>query len=176
MLLYLFALEDTQAAFIGDNPIPAGVQYFPARIPVIPASGVLSDEEASVAREKSLKRKGLLLDDEDVLYAMEPADKPSKLNITKKKDGTITGDLATREQMRLLKKYVFLLLGKLVDDIASGCVEANPYTRGGSHNACLYCPYGAVCHPEYVEGRRDYKAMTAQSFWERVEKEMKQSG
>ena len=98
------------------------------------------------------------------------------MGYSRKKDGTISGDLADRNQMNLLKAYIFALLGKLVDDVASGCVEANPYTRGSSHNACAFCPYSAVCHPNFVEGRRNYKAMTAQRFWEEVGKEMEANG
>ena len=69
--------------------------------------------------------------------------------------------------------YVFSLVGKMVDDISSGCVEPNPYTRGSSHNACAYCPFGTVCNKATVAGRRDYKAMSAQRFWEEIDKEVK---
>ena len=90
--------------------------------------------------------------------------------------GSISGDLADRQQMELLKGYVFALLGKMVDDIASGCVDPNPYTRGSRHNACTYCPYGSICHDSNVPGRRDYAAMNSQRFWEEIEKEMSRSG
>lgn len=176
MLLYLFALEDGGESVLGTNPIPAGVQYFPARAPLVSADGLMTDEEAQAARMKQWKRKGLLLQDEAVLQAMEKEEKPVRLSYSRKKDGTISGDLADWQQMKLLKAYVFVLLGKMVDDIASGCIEPNPYTRGSSHNACAFCPYGAVCHPKQVESRRDYKAMTAQRFWEEIGKEMGSNG
>lgn len=176
MLLYLFALEDGGEPVLGASPVPAGVQYFPARVPLLSADGIMTEEEAATAREKAWKRKGLLLSDTDVLAAMEPREKPLRLNYTRKKDGSLSGDLADRQQFRLLKAYVFTLLGRMVDDIASGCVEPNPYTRGSSHNACAFCPYGPVCHSSEVTGRRNYKMMTAQRFWEEVEKEMKKHG
>lgn len=176
MLLYLFALEERETDFLGKHPVPAGVQYFPARVPILPVDGKADDEAAVEAREKLWKRKGLLLADEAVLQAMEPSEKPKRLSYTKKKDGSISGDLADRQQLRLLKGYIFTLLGKMVDDIASGCIEPNPYTRGGRHNACAFCPYGAICHQATVEGRRDYAAMSAQKFWEEIEKEMSNRG
>ena len=176
MLLYLFALEDRETDFLGENPVPAGVQYFPARVPIVPVDGRADDDATVEAREKLWKRKGLLLADEDVLQAMEPSEKPKRLSYTKKKDGSISGDLADRQQLKLLKGYIFTLLGKMVDDIASGCVEPNPYTRGGRHNACAFCPYGAICRQATVEGRRDYAAMSAQKFWEEIEKEMSSRG
>ena len=64
----------------------------------------------------------------------------------------------------------------MVEDIASGNVEANPYTRGSVHNACTFCPYGAVCHKDTVPGRRNYKSVTAKEFWERVGKELENHG
>ena len=93
-----------------------------------------------------------------------------------RKDGTLVGDLANREQLKLLREYVFQVLAGLVEDIASGNVEPNPYTRGSSHSACDLCPYGTVCHKEQVEGRRNYKTMTAQRFWEEIEKERNRHG
>jgi len=176
MLLYLFALEEQGSKLLGENPVPAGVQYFPARAPVVATDGKADETNATEAREKLWKRKGLLLADEAVLYAMEPSEQVRRLSYSRKKDGTISGDLADRHQMELLKGYVFALLGKIIDDISSGNIEPNPYTRGGRHNACAFCPYGAICHQQTVGGRRDYAAMSAQKFWEEIEKEMKEHG
>ena len=176
MLLYLFALEAAGEQVIGEHPVPAAVQYFPARAPLIPANGQLDEEAANAERSKLWKRKGLLLEDERVLQAMEPCEKPVRLSYTIKKDGSISGDLADRDALGLLKQYIFRLLGKMVDEIASGCVAPNPYTRGDSHNACRYCPYGAVCHVADVEDRRNYKKMPADRFWEEVRKEMSSHG
>ena len=170
MLLYLFALEQGGQNVVGERPIAAGVQYFPARAPMVSADGKLSDEEAELARRKEWKRKGLLLHDDAVLKAMDPQDS-GRLCCTRKKDGTVTGDLADRQQLKMLERHVMKTLSGMVADIASGNVEPNPYTRGTAHNACSYCPYGAVCHQSSVAGRRDYKAMTAERFWEEIEKE-----
>ena len=176
MLLYLFALEENGGKLLGKPPIAAGVQYFPARAPIVSLDGRADEQEAEKERMKLWKRRGLLLADEAVLAAMEPTDKPVRLSYSKKKDGSISGDLADAHQLQLLKGYVFALLGKMVDDIASGCVEPNPYTRGGRHNACAFCPYGSICHDADVPGRRDYAAMSAQKFWEDIEKEMSSRG
>lgn len=176
MLLYLFALQQCGKEVVGENPIPAGVQYFPARLPYSPTDGRLTPEELDKLRMKEMKRKGLLLQDEQVLQAMEPGESPRRLCYAVKKDGSLSGDLADREQLKLLREYMQRILGKMVDDIASGNVEPNPYTRGSSHSACTYCPYGAVCHEAEVEGRRNYKTMNAQRFWEEIGKEMDRNG
>lgn len=176
MLLYLFALEQGGEELLGDHPVPAGVQYFPARVPILSADGNLTDEEAELERQTLWKRKGLILADDDVLRAMEDADSPVRLSCRRKKDGTVTGDIASREQFKMLNRYVFHLLEKMVDEIASGNVTPNPYTRGSSHNACRFCPYGAVCHASSVEDRRNYKMMSSQRFWDEIAKEMNEHG
>ena len=175
MLLYLFALQDSGGALLGDNPIAAGVQYFPARAPYVLVDGKLDIYEIAKAKVKDEKRKGLLLKDKEVLQAMEPGE-PVLLNYKFDKDGDLTGDLADREQLKLLKAYTMKLLGNMVDDIASGNVSPNPYTRGTSHNACTFCPYGNICHSEQVAGRRNYKTMKPERFWEEIRKEMDHHG
>ena len=176
MLLYLFALRDSEDEMLGDRPVPAGVQYFPARVPYLAAEGKLEEEEVQKERKSNWKRRGLLLQDEAVLQAMEPGETPRRMCYTIKKDGTLSGDLADREQLKQLEGYVFRVLARIVEDIASGNVEPNPYTRGTSHDACAYCPYGSICHEETVEGRRNYKAMKSQQFWEEIGREMKGNG
>ena len=176
MLLYMFALRDSGDEMLGRSPVPAGVQYFPARAPYISAEGKLSPEDAEKERRSHWKRRGLLLQDEAVLQAMEPGEVPQRMCYTVRKDGTLSGDLADREQLVLLKQYLFHILDRLVQDIASGNVEPNPYTRGSSHNACAFCPYGSVCHQATVDGRRNYQAMKASKFWEEIGKEVRGHG
>lgn len=176
MLLYLFALEQHGEKFLGEDPLPAGVQYFPARVPLVSTDGRVSDEESSRLKEKNWKRRGLLLAQDAVLSAMGPEETAFRMPFSRKKDGTVSGDVADSKQFELLKCYIFNLLKKMVDDIQSGNIEPNPYTRGSSHNACTFCPYGAVCHSASVENRRNYKAMSAQQFWECVQQEVTQDG
>lgn len=176
MLLYLYALEDGGECVLGSNPIISGVQYFPARVPFVASDGSLSDEEAEAAHSKSFVRKGLILSDEAVLQAMDPSENLTRLCAKRKKDGTITGDIATSHQFVQLKQYIYKLLKQMVDEIALGEVEPNPYTRGSSHNACRFCPYGAICHPATVAERRNYQAMTAERFWNEIERKEQENG
>jgi ATP-dependent helicase/nuclease subunit B len=175
MLLYMFALRESGEEHLGDRPIPVGVQYFPARARFLNTDGRPEEEDAEKKRLKEWRREGLLLQDEEILKAMEPGDEIKRLNYKVKKDGSLDGDLASREQMKLLERYVFRTLGKLVEEIASGDVSPNPYTRG-DHGACTWCPYGSICHKADVAGRRNYKTMSAQRFWDEVGKEMGHGG
>ena len=166
MLLYLFALRNSGYDALGSSPVPAGVQYFPARAPYISQSTRPSEEKTDKARSQQWKRQGLLLEDKAVLEAMEPGEDAKR----------IPTELASREQLSQLRGYIFKVLAAMVEDIASGNVEPDPYTRGDNHNACRFCPYGTICHQQTVEGRRNYKTMKRDRFWEEVEKEMDDHG
>ncbi len=176
MLLYLYALEDGGEAVFGQRPIISGVQYFPARVPFVPADGSMTEQEAEQAHIKEFTRKGLILSDENVLQAMNPTEDLIRLSARRKKDGTVSGDVATSHQFAELKKYIFGLLKDMVNEISAGKIEPNPYTRGSSHNACRYCPYGVICHAAEVPGRRNYQAMTADRFWEELERKEQKHG
>ena len=176
MLLYLFALEEQGHALLGHNAHSAGVQYFSARAPLISVNGSLTPEEAAKEREAAWKRKGLILSDEDVVHAMDHTDGFSRLSCKENKNGEITGDIADRDRFKMLKQYVFAFVGKLVDEVASGVVDPNPYTRGAGNGACTYCPYSSVCNPECVPGRRVFKAISSNQFWEDVERSVKEHG
>ena len=175
MLLYLFALEEGLFAPLGEQPIPAGIQYFPARVPIVSANSKLTEQEAAAEREKLWKRKGLLLKDDRILSAMSDEETVSRMPYSQKKDGELSGDLASRGEFSKLKTYVFRLLERTIEQIASGDIAPNPYTRGGSNNPCTYCPYGAICHQETVQ-RRNFKAITADQFWQQIEKEVSANG
>ncbi len=172
MLLYMFALEKGEDV-LGCDPRPVGVQYFPARVTYISTKSKLEGEELNKKRNAELKRKGILLKDEVVLKAMEP-NGFSRLSVKlvgKNKD-ELTGDIMDRDQMAQLREHVFLTLRGLVNDIASGNIAANPYTRGKDFDACSFCPYKKICHSTCVSGRRNYQAMDAEDFWNYVGRDL----
>ena len=175
MLLYLFALERSGGKIMPGKRISAGVQYFPARADYLPGKHALTAEEAESARMKSWKRSGLLLSDLDSLQAMDATEKLEILPC-KVKDGVVSGDVATHVQMGQLRDYITKWLQGMVNDIASGNIEPNPYTRGNNFDACTYCPYGGVCHKDSVATRRNYETMDEGRFWTEIEREVGKNG
>ena len=171
LLIYLFALRSNGQDLLGPGAVGAGVQYFPARVPYLSADGRLSDEEVQGERLSHWRRQGLLLMDPAVLEAMEPGETPFRC--FQKKKGELQGEFADRDQLKMLETYLYRVLARLVEDIADGKIDPNPYTRGMEHNPCRFCDYAPVCHPQTVTGRRNYEKMSAPRFWEDVEKEMK---
>ena len=171
MLLYLFALTREAEHFYHRPLSPAGVLYFPARFDVETTKGRPTPEEAEREHQKAQRRKGLVLDDEEILHAMEPGEPPIYLPYRYvKKDDARSGDLADAGQMQTLEQFVFRKLGKLADGIAGGEIEADPYWRGEEHNACRWCEYKEICHTESGEvPLRRRKAVSADAFWQTLE-------
>ena len=175
MLLYLFALENG-SDLVGEHPQAAGVQYFSARAPYVSIDGREDEEKLEKERKTNRRHKGLLLNESHVLEAMEPRESsegrwdPKWLCCKVDAKGNLGGDIANRSQLRMLEKFVMKTLAGMVDEIASGEVSPNPYTRGASHNVCTYCPFGAVCHEAEVEGRRNRAAVDAKDFWAEIER------
>ena len=73
MLLYLFALQENQKK-AGHPMQPAGALYVPGRCDMIRLEPGEDAGEADAERRKQLRRKGLVLQDEAILQAMEHYD------------------------------------------------------------------------------------------------------
>ena len=173
MLVYLFALEQNGAAQFGTRLTPAGVLYFPARRPILPAAARMSPEEAETLRQSERTREGILLNDDVVLRAMEHyGQKPVYMPFQVTKDGRIRGDLADRHQLKLLRDHVQRTLARMSDGIAGGQVEPNPILRGPDQTACKWCDFSEVCHQASGEvACRPMQKTERKTFWELLEKE-----
>lgn len=170
-LVYLFALESEGQKRYGHEIVPAGVLYVPARETLVSAPGDLTDEELRVKKTKALRRSGLIAGDAEVIAAMENSESPQYIPVDFKKDGSMSTDsVASAEQFRLLRGHVERCLCGLAETLESGSIDAVPYYKSEQENACLYCPYQAVCRFDESRDRRRYlKMVTPQEFWDELE-------
>ena len=164
MLLYLFALSRAGG---GEETVPAGVLYVPARTPLVDGERGMTDQEIQSARDKLLRRQGLVLDDPEVLRAMERGE-GSAFRFLPVSAGRGGSDcLVSREQMAALERYVAACLEDAAGELAQGNIDADPYWQGADKNPCRWCDYRAACHFEEGCGdrRRYRKGMRAAEFW-----------
>lgn len=179
MLLYLFALEREGAAVFREGKIvPAGVLYTPARDNILRLPRDTDEETLRREAQKALRRSGMVLSDNAVLRAMEHSalTEPHRLPISVKtdKDGnrTVSGSLATAEQLGKLSRYVDKLLRDIGRETERGNIDADPCVRSPQETACTYCPYAAACHFEPGRGgdRYEYIVKTGtDDFWNAVD-------
>ena len=179
MLLYLFTLRKEGKDLFGGHEIdPAGVLYLPARDAVIAGSRTMTEAARRQAVDRELRRRGLVLDDPEVLEAMEhPGPEgirflPVKVSA---RTGAITGDaLVSAERLGRLERHIQRVLRDIGGEIAAGNIAADPFWKGPEKNACQYCDYAAACHYEEGRGadrRRWLPTVSAGAFWARVEEQ-----
>ena len=167
MLLYLFALTREGERIFGPGEIvPAGVLYVPARAPLVNGERGMSDGDIQKARDKLLRRQGLILDEPEVVTAMEhTAGTHRFLPISM---GRNSGDyLVSSEQMDALDEYITTALRRAAGELAAGNVDADPYWHNADKNPCRWCDYRAACHFEEGCGdaRRFRRGVKAAEFW-----------
>ena len=127
--------------------------------------------------DAQLRRKGLVLDDPEVLEAMErPGEEgvrflPERVN----RAGAVTGEaLVSAERLGKLQRHISRVLRDIGGELAAGNIVADPFWRGPEHNACQWCEYAEACHFEEGRGgdrRRYLPPVKGEAFWQAVEKE-----
>jgi len=152
MLLYLFSIwKDSNGSFrrsVGceGEIIPAGVLYCTAKTAAVTATPEMSDAEIYKKVEATLKRKGLLLDDEEVLRLMEKQLTGKYIPVTVKKDGTLstTLTLESLEGLGRLMNEITTTVARLASEMKKGFASCRPL-KDAKHDGCRFCPHKSIC-------------------------------
>ena len=176
MLLYLFTLQKEGKAYFGQEVEPAGILYLPARDDVLPAQRTVTAEKLQAMREKELRRSGLVLAEPAVLQAMEhdALQEPHFLPLQVKKDGSISGSIASAAQLGKLAKHVEKQLHEIAREIRDGNIDADPCCKSEEDTPCRYCDWAAACH--FADGKggdhmRLIQPLRGDEFWKLMEEE-----
>ena len=79
--------------------------------------------------------------------------------------------MATREQFRLLERFVSKSLQEQALQIFSGAVAPNPIVRGPSASSCQYCDFQSACHFDACPVQERWrKKVKAEEFWAELER------
>lgn len=144
MLLYLYSLTDPERG-IYKNHEPAGVLYVPVRFPEA-AEGRDPDEE-SVSKKafSSLKASGVVLDNEQVINAMEQIDtgEGKFIPVKKNKDGIFGGSLFAKQDFDDNREKAKEKLKEMCRTVYSGNVAAVP--NENVSGVCDHCDYREIC-------------------------------
>jgi ATP-dependent helicase/nuclease subunit B len=154
MLLYLFSLwkngsrNSSALKKIADNAdiIPAGALYFSANVPTVTLDAEATAAEVEMIISEKLSRRGLLLNDDAVLSAMERELTGRFLPVKRKKDGGYTNS----ETLKSLNDFSELLndiektIRSIGSEIKRGNASARPL-RNKRHNACEFCDMKPIC-------------------------------
>lgn len=176
MLLYLFTLQKEGGPHFGREIEPAGVLYLPARDELLTAERGISPEALVSLREKSLRRSGLLLDDREVLEAMEheALTEPHYLPLRINRSGDITAGVASAAQLGKLSRYVDRLLRRIAREVRDGNIDADPCCRSEEDAFCQFCQWAPACH--FEDGRQGdhlhyITPVKPEEFWKEIGEE-----
>lgn len=148
MLLYLYCISLSKTKKYGDEIVPAGVLYIPVRRPEI-SDVALGDDIAgkyNSTMETAFKGDGLLIDDKDILNAMDKGITGRFVPARLTKDGEFDkrrSKVESLEEMGALLRKAASVSGKLASLMHLGNIGANPYKQVAS--PCSYCDYAALC-------------------------------
>lgn len=159
MLLYLFTLcRSNSSGFrtaVGlsadKQALPAGVIYLSANIPTIEAEDYDSEENILSEAESKLKRSGLILNEEQVLLAMNnKLDSRFLADIKPSKEGMLTGKALTDSQgFADIFESLSDTVKRIASELHSGKADASPLLYKG-HDPCEYCSAAPVCRKQKI--------------------------
>ncbi len=168
LLLYLFAITETNSeAFrrrlgISENGeiLPAAVLYLSSL-----ARGSSSDlppsEDTALSDITGAQRSGLIVNDRDLIDAMDDTPDKAYLPVTIKKDGEFDSyslsSLTDLEALGILKEQIGDTLREIGAAMKSGVATAAPMQRDtrAAQETCKWCTYKAICRytaPDRMKG------------------------
>ena len=165
MLLYLFALStDSSGSFAKmlsckGKPIPAGVLYLSfgsQEKPKDPKEDKRKEDANALLlqTEKRIKRSGVLLNDKEILTAMENTLAGRYLPIKINKDGDLSGQsgttLATLKELGDLAKTIQSTVKSIAKELAGGKAVATKEKKG-EHDPCAFCRMKPICRTMQTE-------------------------
>lgn len=141
MLIYLYSIAESV-----DKSIPAGVLYMPSHTAKSELDRNATREQTKSHLEKNYRMRGVVLDNEDVVRAMEEEKGGKYIPVNINKDGSYSksSKLMTADEFSAMKKYIDKVVGEMADNLTSGKIEASPLCNGNS-SPCNYCDYYSVC-------------------------------
>ena len=175
MLLYLFTLsEGGSGHYEGQEILPAGVSYVPARNSILSLQGNVDDEKEQAERRKELKRSGLVLENSALIEAWEKGEDKKYIPLKFKGGAPTEESLASLERMGVLSRHIKESLENMASELKGGCIKADPFYRSQGENACLNCKYFPACH--FVDGEngeysRFMPKLKDRDVWSRLEGE-----
>ena len=152
MLIYLFAIYTGGRKKYGEV-VPCGIFYMPGKLeaPSLPRDA--TPEQIDKERLKKNKMSGIVVEDIDIIKAMENNMGKLFINAGVDRNGNLTGDVVPYKDLMLLKREVDSLLKETGELLHGGDIRVLPFDPDHS---CKYCDYKAVCGYEEGDPKVDY--------------------
>lgn len=154
MLIYLFSIWKSDSAELKEKfgcaengkILPAGILYMPTKVDNLTVNSFGADT-LEKTMQKAFVRNGLLLENEQVLRAMEKNLEQKYIPIKMTKTGNLSPQnaLASLAEMGELLEQTKTVISELCDDLQSGDAKACPLEVTSASLPCDYCSFRAIC-------------------------------
>ncbi len=144
MLIYLSTITENGKNQY-ENVYPAGILYMPSEVMEVTKGRNPTKEEKEKAFYKGYRMNGLLLNNEEVLTAMEKGLKGRFIPVQKSGDKIKSKSLSDLEEFGYLKKHIFSTLKTMAGAIIKDDPKIRPVELSGGRRPCDYCDYKEVC-------------------------------
>ncbi len=169
LLLYLFALTDVNVPLNSGKfhaSIPSGALYMPA-IDVKPAINNRHPSEEEILSQplKNYKKTGAILDNPEIIEAMDKNEKPVFIQ-----KSSANSKYFSEEEFEAIRKYSMNFVVETSAKIKSGEIAALPLVNK-KDTPCMYCDYKSLCdnYPNITVRNYDVKN-SEQIITETIEK------
>ncbi len=152
LLHYLFAYCEKTGSK------PSGALYYIINLPHIKITGKETEEDIKKEIKKSIKRRGILLNDKDIVYAMSP---DCSYVPAQKKEGGIysrSNNLLTAEEFDQMAVTVREQVEKMASNVFCGNMDINPFDAEGKTDPCKNCKLGPLCRSKKNKEEHDDEA------------------
>lgn len=173
MPLYMKAVIDNGKEKFGDCS-PAGMFYMNAQDITVDYDNSADKEEMKKERLKKLKLSGMLLDEDENIYAFNPKGENDLSPVVCTGSGKIAKSTPSysQKQYEIMSEYLEKMIKDNANDIISGKIKPNP-TEKESEDACKYCDYFDIC--KFTEKHIKIKSLASTDAFtimlEKLEKE-----
>ena len=154
MLLYLFAICNTSSERFkkevgcneGDMLKPASIMYISTLVSPVDASGEASQDEIFSLASEKITREGLVLDDEEIIKAINQNEAPKYIaDIKPDKSGGYKGKaLTSPEDFAALEILINKTISDIAEEMKCGNASAIPL-KVGQTSPCDYCKMKQFC-------------------------------
>ena len=160
---YLDVALDNSERILGTPAEPAGVLYFHMHNPMLKLSKLMTADEIEEEVAKSFKMNGLLVEDPEVIEAMDSGIDgysnviPVRLN----KSGEIStsqSKTVMKEDMQAIRRFVRGKHQAAGNGILEGDTQITPY-KVKEQTPCQFCSYRSVCQFDPADPEQHYRKL-----------------
>lgn len=159
--------------WLGEEAEPAGVLYFHMHNPMLKLTKLMTAEELEEEMAKSFKMNGLVVEDPEVIQAMDDGIDgysnviPVRLN----KSGAVSASQSKtvmKEDMQAIRRFVRSKHQNAGNGILEGNTSITPY-KVKEDTPCQFCSYRSVCQFDPADPQQNYRKLPALSPQQAVE-------